>query len=105
MAHREFQDDKGRLWTVWEVRPERRDRRTTGDRRRRPRSAPDRRKQQLMGAAIAGELAHGWLAFETTGERRRYTPIPDDWAQVPDAELVTLWRAAALVAPKKRLLE
>lgn len=105
MAQREFQDDKGRRWTVWEVRPERRERRAGDERRKRPRSSPDRRHQRMLLAFVGGELARGWLAFETSGERRRYTPIPDGWSDATDEGLLELWNAAVALPPKKRLIE
>jgi hypothetical protein len=105
MAHREFKDDNGRWWTVWEVRPERRERRVGEERRKRPRPSPDRRREQLLLAVVRRELANGWLAFETKGERRRYSPIPEGWSDVPDDALRTIWNAAAVLAPKKRLIE
>ena len=105
MAHREFEDDKGRVWTVWEVRPDRRERRAGEERRKRPRGTPDRRQQQLLLAIVGGDLARGWLAFETRGERRRYTPIPDAWLAASDDDLRTIWRSAVSVPPARRLIE
>ena len=105
MAQREFRDEKGRLWTVWEVRPQRRERRQGEERRQRARGSPDRRQQRLLLAVVGGDLARGWLAFETVGERRRYTPIPDDWAEAPLTELRNWWSAALPLPPKKRLIE
>ena len=105
MAQREFQDDKGRLWTVWEVRPERVERREGDERRKRPRGSPDRRQQRLLLAVVGGDLARGWLAFETRGERRRYTPIPEGWEGAADADLRAMWNEAVPLPPKKRLIE
>ena len=105
MAHREFQDDKGRRWTVWDVRPDPRERRAGEERRKRPRGSPDRRQQQLLLSVIGGDLARGWLAFETRGERRRYTPIPDGWLDAPEDELRRIWAGAIPVPPARRLIE
>ena len=105
MPNREFQDDKGRKWTVWEVRPDTRERRAGEERRKRPRGSPDRRHQKLLLALVGGDLARGWLAFETRGERRRYTPIPDGWTDATDDELRTIWQAAVAVPPPRRLIE
>ena len=107
MAQREFVDDNGRVWTVWEVHPERRDRRQGQERRRQPRSAPDRRREQLLTAVVGRDLAKGWLAFESQGgaERRRYAPIPEGWALKPDDELRALWSAATAVTAKRRFAD
>jgi hypothetical protein len=109
MAHREFRDDEGRMWTVWEVRPERRDRREGGDRRQQPRRSPDRRKRRLLLAVVGPELARGWLAFEAEGVRRRYTPVPEGWSEASEADLRSWWRAAQPLPPaisrKRRLFD
>lgn len=49
--------------------------------------------------------ASGWLAFETKGEKRRLSPYPDVWANMPDDELEQLCRQAAPVKPSRRLIE
>ena len=65
VAHREFFDLRGQRWEVWEVRlGERGDART-----------------------VKPELAEGWLAFESSEEKRRLAPIPGGWTEMP-AELL-----------------
>ena len=105
MAHREFLDDRGRQWEVWDVRPERRERRSGGERRRSARDRVDRRKQQLLLAVIGGELANGWLAFTTKGERRRYAPLPDNWVTATTQQLLDWLAAAKPLPPRPRLIE
>jgi hypothetical protein len=105
MAHREFHDDRGRLWEVWDVIPERRDRRSGSERRKNARETFDRRKMRLLSAVITGDLAKGWLVFATTLERRRYAPLPERWIEASTTQLL-LWCAAAKpLPPPRRLIE
>jgi hypothetical protein len=39
----------------------------------------------------------GWLAFESVGEKRRLSPIPEGWASRSDDGLRQLWQAADVV--------
>lgn len=95
MALRELQDERGCTWLVWDVIPERRDRRSGLDRRATPRETPDRRKVKVLSAAVAGDLAKGWLVFLSEDEeRRRYAPLPDRWREASDDQL-RVWCAAA----------
>jgi hypothetical protein len=86
VALREFDDDRGREWKVWEVHP------TIAARlRNRGAAAP---------LQLRPEMAEGWLAFEAEdGDHRRLSPIPD----VPDgwvsASLDQLRAWCALAAP------
>ena len=105
MPNREFRDSSGRLWMVWDVRPERGERRVHSERRRRQRAKSDRRQRQRLPAVIGGDLARGWLAFETGGERRRYAPIPDEWVAANEIELRRWCEEAKPLPPKKRLIE
>jgi hypothetical protein len=105
MAHREFRDERGRLWEVWDVIPERRDRRSGMDRRKSSRETFDRRKMRVLSAVITGDLAKGWLVFATAMERRRYSPLPERWADASAVQL-SMWCTAAKPIPlPRRLLE
>ena len=105
MAHREFEDDRGQLWEVWDVLPERRDRRSGVDRRKQARETFDRRKARILTAAISGDFARGWLVFSSKLDRRRYVPLPDGWIEATDLQLRD-WCAAAVSIPlPRRLIE
>ena len=105
MAHREFQDERGQLWEVWDVVPERRDRRSGLDRRRSARETFDRRKVKVLSAVITGDLAKGWLVFSSKFERRRYAPLPEHWSEGSDLDLRS-WCAKAVAIPlPRRLIE
>lgn len=105
MAHREFRDDRGRTWEVWDVVPERRDRRGGVDRRKHARETFDRRKVRILSAVISGDLAKGWLVFSTVRERRRYSPVPERWSDASDTQLLSWCDEARPLPPPKRLIE
>lgn len=105
MAHREFRDERGRLWEVWDVIPERRDRRSGIDRRKHARETFDRRKLRVLSAVITGDLAKGWLVFSSVAERRRYTPVPERWIDASDSELMRMCEVARPLPAPKRLIE
>lgn len=106
MAHRTFVDTVGVPWQVWEVRPQWTDRRTSGERRvhslddddvdppvlERRRNL-DRRKGDgvnLRRVKLSEGFSGGWLIFESERERRRLSPIPSDWENVPAEQLSAL---------------
>jgi hypothetical protein len=85
MALREFRDEKGHRWRVWNVAPQ---------------------VPLWMSGVAAGEaeptgaaavlaarkrltpgLEQGWLCFENDTEKRRLSPIPAGWAEAPETEL------------------
>jgi hypothetical protein len=125
MAYREFTDEHGVSWEVWDVQRDVTERRKTGERRRRlalPFAGEDRRQRQDRRRAAAmrsstpptgiravesrgapGE-GRGWLAFQSRHEKRRLEPIPPGWERASDIELAALCLAATS-QPKRRLLE
>ena len=68
MALREFEDEHGGRWRVWDTVPER----TQG----------------------LGEFREGWLTFDNGTDRRRLAPVPTKWAELPDERLLLLLRVA-----------
>ena len=74
MGYREFVDDDGLQWKVWDVRPA-------------PRKVPEGAKysaESLPGHVMPG-WERGWLSFESdTKTCKRLTPIPDDWETTTD---------------------
>lgn len=106
--HRTFRDDAERLWNAWDVIPvwgerrhnERRVRAVEpswGERRRR-----DRRHLRGIRIALPPQLSQGWVAFECDEDRRRVAPIPPGWHELPEQELVHLWREAELLPPRRK---
>jgi hypothetical protein len=105
MSHREFRDERGQLWEVWDVVPERRDRRSGIDRRQQARETFDRRKMRVLSAVITGDLAKGWLVFASKFERKRYAPLPEHWAEADDEQLRAWCGAAVSIPLPRRLIE
>jgi hypothetical protein len=105
MPHRQFHDSVGRVWEVWEVIPER------SERRRRPSPTPppevrrERRYRNEFRRTSDG-MAAGWLCFETGTEKRRLAPVPPQWAAMSNEELDRLCNSASPAKSKpRRLLE
>ena len=120
MAHRTFTDGTGTQWDVWDVVPQWADRRAGNERRRlnvddlpdppvlNQRVGEERRRgdsvDRVPRVKIAGDFSGGWLAFESSIERRRLSPIPPEWELAPESDLAK-WCASASAAPKRRLIE
>ena len=108
MGHRFFRDSRGTEWQAWDVVPQLAERRT-GDRRRASgggrlaagvierRGRPERRLTVGRRAVLTAGLDAGWLCFEAHAEKRRLTPIPQDWLRCDDACLERYLGDARLV--------
>lgn len=59
MALRTFTDSLGQGWRVWNVIPQ----------------YDTARDEDTLTPGLQG----GWLCFEKEGQKRRLSPIPDDW--------------------------
>jgi len=101
MAYRTFVDRRNAYWQVWDVRPERIERRSierrkgasasyTGPERR----SSDRRQLQQKRIVLDDGLGSGWLVFESKSEKRRLTPIPKDWEKCTESQLRLLCEKA-----------
>ena len=67
---REFTDSSGVRWRVWSTIPG-------------------------YAMPIDSDLRDGWLSFDSGTERRRVSPIPKAWDQMPAERLDLLCRVAA----------
>lgn len=67
------------------------ERRTSQERRGGVRKSPR--------ASVAEEFAHGWLCFETRGEKRRLAPVPEQWDRA-DEYILEKW--CGMAAPALR---
>jgi hypothetical protein len=84
MSVREFTDSKNVVWRVWDV--------TTAQ------MHPVTKNEEFMG-----DLADGWLAFESPSEKRRLAaPYPVDWASMSIPQLEALCRQAPPVAGRPK---
>lgn len=100
MGYRSFKDSTGVAWDAWDVVPQLAERRVDDRRQaRQPIAFRDRRRAErriVMSrrAVMAGGLLNGWLCFEGATEKRRLSPIPDDWARCSESQLEEYCRVA-----------
>lgn len=94
MSFRTFLDSSGVEWQAFDVVPrseERRhyDRRGEDDESARfaDGRAGDRRISVGASTSFQKRVAGGWLCFECEGERRRLSPIPDDWMRCSASQI------------------
>jgi|SRR5687768_15104052 len=114
MAHRTVRDSEGVAWEVWEVRPAWAERRVGARRGKGEERVPaaelrrgrDRRQVTEARPRVGTGLESGWLVFASAFEKRRLTPIPIQWEELPDDTLVGLSRnAMSIPKPRRRLIE
>lgn len=75
---RTFRDGRGVVWSVWAVYPQ------SGSRK----------------AGLRGSYANGWLTFVCEAEKRRLSPVPEDWMTADDSTLEALLLAAEVARPE-----
>jgi hypothetical protein len=104
MAHREFTDEHGVRWEVWDVRP------THVERRRQQLASPLARGERRRAEAgprmkVRDEFVQGWLAFQCRASRRRLAPVPPGWEELDEAALASLCARATPIGAPRRLAE
>jgi len=82
-THRTFTDGRGVWWDVFAVYPE-------------ARLSPH--------SALKGPFTQGWLCFDSGAEKRRLSPIPDDWRTVGEAELEKMAERAEVASRRRSRL-
>ena len=83
---REFVDRYGRMWEVWDTHPERADASDGGSALTRYMAAqPETADGRPM--SVRRQYESGWLTFASGTDRRRLSPIPDDWQHADAATL------------------
>ena len=112
MAKRQFTDEHGVAWVVWDVHPDDLGR-TIYDRRATSRadSRADSRAGSTessngdgpdtgltSGRSVEPELRRGWLCFQSGTEKRRFAPIPVSWGELPDSVLRVMLEVASPAA-------
>jgi hypothetical protein len=105
MSLRAFVDSGGNEWQVFDVVP-----RTAAERRSQERraleasQAADRRdgdrRFRIVDLGRLSTINESWLCFERGSDRRRLSPIPNDWTRCPDEALEDYCRRAR---PARRL--
>jgi hypothetical protein len=97
VAKRQFKTDDDVTWIVWDVHPEDLGRLAYDRRAASPSpesSAPADGSSRRSERLVDPELQHGWLCFQSGTDKRRLTPIPAAWHELPDAVLCELLDAA-----------
>lgn len=102
MTHRRIRDNGGKVWDVWEVYPSAVERRMSGEHPLMPPDgSEDRRTRREVRILVPAPLQQGWLAFQSGEDRRRIAPIPDAWATLDEAMLLSLLTRADRIADSK----
>jgi hypothetical protein len=101
MPYRTFVDTTGTEWQAWDIIPQLGERRSAVTDRRVvsvPPAADRRRHVRRVGtskrASLRGIYAQGWLCFDSGREKRRLSPIPNDWATCGEEALEAYVRRA-----------
>ena len=89
MTLREFVGDDGQEWQVWETRP---------GNSIVPNASPSALLPLGEVPRFSEKRAGGWLTFTAADDRRRLSPIPDDWETADDISLRTMLAAADRIA-------
>jgi hypothetical protein len=93
MALVTFRDSRRVEWQVCEVS------RAQIDARRERREAERPLRRRRAPWSLLPGLDNGWLSFESWWQKRRLTPYPADWRELPVPELERLC-ARAVVVPE-----
>ena len=113
MSYRLFEDSHGTEWQVWDIVPRLEERRVVAEADRRvdikvipfaDRRRTARRFSNVRRTLLRGSYSHGWLCFESRREKRRLSPIPDDWTTCDDATLEAHLHEGQRVANPGRLI-
>jgi hypothetical protein len=79
-THRVFADARGVQWDVFAVYPEAR---------------------PSVHSQLKGTYPQGWLCFDSASEKRRLSPIPDDWQRWSDEQLARLAERAESASSRR----
>ena len=90
---REFVDRNARVWEVWDTHPGRADAGERGSALTRYMAAqPETADGRLT--SVRRQYESGWLTFASHNDRRRLSPIPDEW-QLADSATLERYLAGA----------
>jgi hypothetical protein len=113
MPYRTFVDSLGTEWQVWDIVPRLTERRNDRPVERRVtdvevpinrRRDDDRRLTETRRAVLRGTYAQGWLCFESNQEKRRLSPIPQDWTTCSDDRLERYGRRGERVSGTSKVV-
>lgn len=97
MPLREFTDDEGACWRVWDVHPRLEVLPEDGfGVERRVEDAPELilERRGKRPPEPEAEADGAWLVFDSGEEKRRLSPVPDDWEVCPADRLMKYWERA-----------
>jgi hypothetical protein len=95
MGLREFRDDEGASWRVWDVRPRLDVPPEDGfGVERRTRDVPELILERRRRREPQSQPGGGWLVFDSEEEKRRLSPVPEDWEECPVDRLLEYWERA-----------
>src|SRR5262245_21944204 len=97
MPHRNLRDQDGRNWEVWDVIPSAVAQTLGEERSRRPGGV----RRTPEPSVLPARLRSGWLAFQSGEESRRLAPIPANWIDLSDAELLLLMAHAETIPVRR----
>ena len=105
MGLREFRDEHGVEWRVWDVRPQSVEKRVSptpaeGVPVMPPQERRTRHDSNEVRLRMRPGWEGGWLSFESVAEKRRLVPLPANWEEVPEDQLRE-WLKAATPFPKR----
>lgn len=104
MGYREFRDQGDVLWYVWEIQPSSIERRLRDDETKRPATERRRTPSPPRFRPSNPQLMAGWLAFESSLGKRRLFPVPKQWEEMSEDELLALL-AQAIPAEMRRAVK
>jgi hypothetical protein len=78
-THRILRDARGVRWDIFAVHPEAR---------------------PSVHSQLRGAFSQGWLCFDSASEKRRLSPIPDQWERLSNAQLAQLAEAAEVATSR-----
>lgn len=90
VGKRQFISEGGVAWVVWDVHPDDLGRMAYDRRSTTPSMEASPRIDRVTRQSertVHPELEKGWLCFQSGTEKRRFTPIPTNWHELPDSVL------------------
>ena len=102
MCHRQFVDDDGSVWAVWDVYPARIWEELGASKPVRETDTSGLVTSRRAAGPLDRTLASGWLCFESAGQKLRLAPIPSDWQALASRDLALLRKSATAVQRTKQ---
>jgi len=94
---REFLDDDGQQWQVWDTRPATPVANVDSSSVDAAKSPSDKATDFPL---LSRKREAGWLTFTAVDERRRLSPIPDAWETADETSLRAFLKTADKIAAK-----